>query len=134
MSWENSGVCRGNVLTEKEYLKLSENDKKKTYPFEYNGETRYCLPKETARGIVVKHLGEAVPIVDFFSDKVFTPEFLVYLNENVIKPMFALPDQSAFDDIKDIEESLEIGESSNDVIIGDVSTVAPASKNPVTEM
>jgi RecA/RadA recombinase len=135
MSWENSGVCRGNVLSEKEYLKLSESDKKKVYPFEFNGETRYCLPKDTARGIVVKHLGEAVPIIDFFTDRVFTPEFLQYLNENVIKPMFSLPDQSAFDDIKDIEESLELGDDiGSEAIIQSTNTASPAVDNPTTEV
>lgn len=110
MTWENSGVCRGNVLSEKEYNKLSDGDKKKCYPFEFNGETRYCLPKDTARGIVVKHLGRQVPFTEFWSSTVFTQEYLEYLNENVIKPMFSLPDQSSFEDIQDIEETLEMGD------------------------
>lgn len=126
MTWDNSGVCRGNVLSEKEFQKLSDGDKKKCYPFDYQGETRYCLPKDTARGIVVKHLGEAVPLIDFFSDRVFTQEFLEYLNENVIKPMFSLPDQSSFEDIKDIEETLEMGEDSISVPTPDSPDMPPA--------
>ena len=116
MNWENAGVCRGNLLTEKEYEKLSDAEKKKIYVFDFNGETKYCQPKDTARGIVVKHLGEQVSFVDFYTDKVFTKEYLDYINENVIHPMFQLPDQSAFDDIKDIEESLEIQNDDNDPI------------------
>lgn len=110
MTWENSGVCRGNLLTQKEYDKLSDSEKQKIYTFEHNGETMYCQPKETARGLVIKHLGKQVSFIDFFTDKVFTQEYLEYLNENVIHPMFQLPDQSAFDDIKEIEESLDINE------------------------
>lgn len=132
MNWENSGVVRGNVLSEKDYMKLSDADKKKCYTFEYNGETRYAQPKDTARGIVVKHLGEAVPLLDFYTDKVFTQEFLEYINTNVIHPMFELPDQSAFDDIKDIEETLGLSEenSSNEPV--GIFDAAPAVKNPVT--
>lgn len=133
MCWENCGVARGNVLSEKEYQKLSDGDKKKVYPFEFNGETRYCMPKDTARGIVVRHLGEAVPILDFFTERVFTPEFLEYLNENVIKPMFALPDQSSFDDIKEIEDSIEMG-SESELIQPVEDSAAPAADNPTTEV
>lgn len=131
LCWENSGICKGNVLSEKEYQKLSEGDKKKVYPFEFEGETRYCLPKDTARGIVVKHLGAAVPVLEFFTDKVFTREFLEYLNDNVIKPMFALPDQSSFEDIKDIEDSLEMAENT---MVQQTDTASPAVDNPVTEI
>lgn len=109
MNWENSGIVRGTVLTEKEFNKLSLADQAKVYPFEFNGEKLWALPKDTARGIVVKHLGCAVPIAEFFTEKVFTQEFLEYLNTNVIHPMFDLPDQSSFDDIKDIEDLIETG-------------------------
>lgn len=111
MNWENAGIVRGNLLTEKEFNKLSlaEQEKLANYSFEYNGEKLWASPKETARNIIVKHIGTAVPIAEFFTEKVFTPEFLEYLNENVIKPAFALPDQSSFDDIKEIEDLIETG-------------------------
>lgn len=115
MTWENSGVCRGNLLTQKEYDKLSDGDKKKVYTWTTDaGETFYCLPKDTARYIVVKHLNAQVPFTDFWSDKVFTPEYLDYINENVIHPMFQLPDQSAFDDVKDLEETMGISDESKE--------------------
>lgn len=115
MTWENSGVCRGNLLTQKEYDKLSDSDKKKVYTWTTDeGETSYCLPKDTARYIVVKHLNAQVPFTDFWSDKVFTPEYLDYINENVIHPMFQLPDQSAFDDVKDLEETMGISDESKE--------------------
>lgn len=106
MTWENSGVIRGNLIDQKAYDKLTDVQKSKILVFEYNGETMYCEPKETARGIVVKHLGRQVPLNEFFTSTVFTDEYLHYLNDNVIKPMFALPDQSAFEDIEDIEEAI----------------------------
>ena len=111
MNWENSGIVRGNIIGEKEFNKLSASDQEKLapYAFEYNGEKMWAVAKDTARGIVVKHLGCAVPIAEFFTDKVFTPEFLEYLNTNVIHPMFDLPDQSSFDDIKEIEDLIETG-------------------------
>lgn len=106
MTWENSGVMRGNMLTEKEYDKLSDADKKKVAVFEFNGETKYAMQKDTARGIVVKHLGEAVPLTEFYTSRVFTQEYLEYINEHVIHPMFELPDQSSMEDIKELEEML----------------------------
>ena len=113
MTWDNSGVCRGNLITQKDYDKLSEADKKKIYVFEFNGETKYCQPKDTARGIVVKHLGKQVSFIDFYTNEVFTDEFLKSLNENVIKPLFQLPDRNSFEDIKELEESLNISNEHN---------------------
>ena len=109
MTWENSGVVRGNIISEKDYNKLTDAAKEKIYPFEYNGETMYCEPKDTARGWVVKHLGCQVPLAELWTDKVFTKEYLEFLNENVFHPMFDLPDQSSFDDIKEIEDIVEAG-------------------------
>ncbi len=115
MTWENSGVCRGNILVQKEYDKLSDAEKKKVYEFTTpSGDTVWCQPKDTARGIVVKHLGRQVSFTEFWSDTVFTPEYLDYINENVIHPIFELPDQSAFDDVKDIEETLGIDGNTDD--------------------
>lgn len=115
MTWENSGVCRGNILVQKEYDKLSDAEKKKVYEFTTPaGDTVWCQPKDTARGIVVKHLGRQVSFTEFWSDTVFTPEYLDYINENVIHPIFELPDQSAFDDVKDIEETLGIDGNTDD--------------------
>lgn len=108
LTWENAGVCRGNVLEEKAFMKLTPSEQTKCHPFEFDGKQMWAQEKDTARGIVVKHLGRQVSFLEFFSDTVFTDEYLKYLDENVIKPLFELPDQSSFDDIKDIEESLGI--------------------------
>ena len=116
MTWENSGVVRGNLIDQKAYDKLSDAEKKKIYTFEFNGETKYVEPKDSARGIVVKHLGMQVPVTEFFTETVFTPEFLDYINTNVIHPMFDLPDQSAFDDVAEIENMIEVGEQADEAI------------------
>ena len=71
MNWENAGVCRGNLLTEKEYNKLSDSEKAKIHVFDFNGETMYAEERSTARGIIVKRLGKQVSFIDFLSDKVF---------------------------------------------------------------
>lgn len=108
LNWENAGICRGNVLDEKAFAKLSPGDQAKCHEFENEEQKLYCQPKDTARGMAVKHLGRQVSFVEFFSDIVFTDEFLHEINENVIHPIFQLPSRDAFDDIKDVEESLGI--------------------------
>ena len=110
MTWENSGVIRGSIVSDKDYQKMSDAERNKLLPFEYKGTTMYALPKDTARTIVVSHLGEAVPLLDFYSPRVFTQEFLEYLNENVIHPLFDLPDRESGEDIKEIEEVLGMSE------------------------
>lgn len=110
MNWDNSGVCRGSFLTEKEYNKLSDKEKEAIHVFDFNGETKYVQEKDTARGIIVKHLGIAVPLTEFFTEKVFTDTFLHEFDEHVIKPAFELPSADAFDDIKEIEDMIEVGE------------------------
>lgn len=122
LTWDNAGVCRGNVLTEKEYLKLSAADQNKCHEFEFEGNKLYALEKDTARGIAVKHLGRQVSFVDFWSDTVFTDEYLHYIDDHVFKPLFELPDQSSFDDIKDIEDSLNV--EGSDEVADDVDPIA----------
>lgn len=114
MTWDNSGVCRGSLISERDYNKLSDSEKEKIHVFSYDGQTLYCQEKDTARGIVCRHLGRQVNFIEFFSDTVFTLEFLKELDENVIKPAFQLPDQNSFDDIKDIENSLGTTNDEND--------------------
>ncbi|WQJ54370.1 MAG: UvsX-like recombinase [Vetruanivirus porcinprimi] len=114
MNWENAGVCRGNLLTEKEYNKLSDSEKAKIHVFDFNGETMYAEERSTARGIIVKRLGKQVSFIDFWSDKVFTQEYLEELNEKVIHPLFQLPDQNSFADIKEIEQTMGVDDTDED--------------------
>lgn len=110
MNWENAGVGRGTLITEKDYNKLTDAAKEKIKVFDFNGTTMYAELKDSCRNIICKHLGRAVSVTEFFSPTVFTPEFLEYLNTNVIHPMFDLPDQSSFEDIKEIEDMITTGE------------------------
>ena len=109
ITWENSGILEGILLTQKEYDKLSDKEKETVKTFEFNGETKYAFPKvagiQKKRKIVVKHLGEEVPITELFTSKVFTDEILHNLDDKIIRPSFELPSQEAFNDIDEFLEN-----------------------------
>lgn len=106
LTWENSGILRGKLLTQKEYDKASDADKQLCKePFELdNGSLVYPYPKDNSKNIVVKHLKAEVPLQELFTDKVFTQELLEHLDETVIKPNFELPSQY---DNTDLDELIE---------------------------
>jgi RecA/RadA recombinase len=106
VSWENCGVGRGNILTEKEFLKLKGDDSDSCSKFEVNGETLYFQPKKLGRSYVIRHNGDSVPVKDFFTSRLFTQEVLKELDEKVIKPTFKFPETQ--DEI-DLLESDELG-------------------------
>ena len=89
MNWETCGIQKGNIISSKEYEKMSESDKSKTKEFLFNGETMYFAPKDTARNYIVKHLGCGVPAAELFTDRVWTREVLDLINEKCIKPKFS---------------------------------------------
>ena len=89
MSWENCGIQKGNIITPKDYEKLSEADKAKTSEFSFKGETMYFSPRDTARNYIVKHLGCGIPASELFTEKVWTKEVLDIINEKCIKPKFS---------------------------------------------
>ena len=109
ITWENSGILEGILLTQKEYDKLSDKEKETVKTFEFNGETKYAFPKiagiQKNRKIVVKHLGEEVPITELFTSKVFTDEILHNLDDKIIRPSFELPSQESFNDIDEFLEN-----------------------------
>lgn len=106
ITWENSGILRGELLTEKEYNKLSENDKNSCYEMtDTEGKTCYARQKDTSKKIVVKHLGCEVPVAELFTSKVITDDILRNLDETVIRPLFELP---SFDSNADIDELVDI--------------------------
>lgn len=112
LNWDNAGIMQGKCYTEAEFMKLSPADQQEAskYEFEYQGEKRYALPKKTMTkgvGIVCKHLGRAVEFPkEFYSSTTFTPEFLKYINENIIHPLFQLPSRDSFADLEDIKEDV----------------------------
>jgi hypothetical protein len=103
ITWENSGIMRGKLITEKEYNKLSELEKKVCEEMtDDKGNKYYAKPKETAKNIVVKHLGCEVPVAELFTSKVLTDEVLHNLDETIIKPSFELPSNDGNDDIEEL--------------------------------
>ena len=109
LTWENSGILRGKMLTVKEYEKLSDGDKAKCYEMvDENGEVAYAYPKDTSRNIVVKHLHGEVPITDLFTPKVLTEELLRKLDDEVIRPNFELPSHEASTDIDELSEVIDM--------------------------
>lgn len=89
ISWETCGIQKGNLLTEKEYEKLSQSDKDKCSKFEHGGKIMVFSPRETATKFVIKHLGDTVKPNQLFTSTVFTQEILETINEKCIKPRFS---------------------------------------------
>ena len=103
ITWDNSGIMRGKLITEKEYNKLSDLEKNLCCEMkDSEGNLCYAYPKETSKNIVVKHLGCELPAVELFSSKVLTEEVLRNLDETIIKPSFELPSNSGNDDIEEL--------------------------------
>lgn len=115
LTWENSGIIRGKMLTQKEYLKLSSSEQEKCFEMtDVNGEIAYAYPKDTSKNIVVKHLHEEVPLPELFSSKVLTEELLHKLDDEVIRPNFELPSQSTSNDIDEFIEN-EMTQTNTDI-------------------
>lgn len=111
VSWENCGVGRGNILTEKEFSKLKGDESESCSKFEVAGETVYFQPKKLGRNYVIRHNGDLVPIKDFFTSRLFTQDVLKELDEKIIKPTFKFPETQ--DEI-DLLESDELGNLNDD--------------------
>lgn len=86
MSWDACGVERGKFITDKEYAKLSEADKKnaRQHPMD---EKVYMLPSPTGRNICTKHSTTAFPLKEIFTKNVWTAERLAEM-QAYLKPIF----------------------------------------------
>jgi RecA/RadA recombinase len=103
ITWENSGILRGKLLTVKEYSKLSESDKACCYKMtDETGNEAYAFEKDTAKTIVVEHLHKELPLNQLFTKEVFSDEVLKRLDDNVIRPLFELPKQDSDADINEL--------------------------------
>lgn len=82
IDWDNIGITRGSI------------------------EKGVKVPKSTARSWICKHLDEAVPNSEFFTDKVFTKEILEKI-ETKISPLFNYGTNVGvdFDSIIDLEDT-----------------------------
>ncbi len=116
VSWEACGIQRGKIETKKEFDKL-KTQPSNFYEFDFNiddvdkstGEVKtkieklVFMPSESGRWCI-KHLGKSIVAAEFFTERVFTQEVLLELDENVIKSTFKLPD--LMDVNKEISEQL----------------------------
>lgn len=108
ITWENSGIMRGKLLTEKEYQKLSDLEKNVCEEFvDKDGTKFYALPNDKSKNIIVKHLAQELPAVEMFTPKVLTEDVLRNLDEKIIRPNFELPSSDRNDDIEELLEDIE---------------------------
>lgn len=116
LTWENSGILEGILLTEKEYNKLSEDEKMTVKTFEKDGITYYAFPKVAGitknRTIVVSHLGKQLPLTELYTPYVLTEEVLHKIDETSIRPNFELPSQETEDTLSELVD-IETGEILN---------------------
>ena len=127
VNWNTCGIIRGNMISEKDYGKLSTTEQNKCYKFESaDGKTVYAQPKDTARKLVCKHLKGEIPISELYTDKVFTLEVLHQLDDNIIKKTFMLPSIESLEDLAEISgdllDDVEMGDSNaeNEVDISEL--------------
>lgn len=109
ISWDACGVGRGSVISEKEWTKLSDSEKKDCRLFDKDGKKVYFQPKKAARNYINKWNGDAIPWREIFTDKVFTDKVLDELDENVIKPKFKYSSLSEVlkDEFEELNASIE---------------------------
>ena len=86
------------------------------YIWDYNGETKYAIEKDTARSLVVRHLGGTVPVTDIYKPEVLTEEVMKELDENVMRPAFELTDANSnpVEEIEELVEASEIGSATSE--------------------
>lgn len=116
MNWETCGIQRGKLINESTFNKQYRNTDKEeeigktmfTILKDGKMETLFFEKKDTARTIVVKHLGEEIKNdpKELFTSRVITENVLRELDENIIKKTFELPNISDINesDLIDVEE------------------------------
>lgn len=114
VSWENCGIGRGKLLTAKEFSKLKEPDQNKCSEFKVNDEIKYFMSGPLAKNYVNKFTGELIPVKHFFSDRVFTKDVLLELDEKIIKPTFKYPDTLAGLEELESEDFEAVGDLEDD--------------------
>jgi RecA/RadA recombinase len=113
LSWENCGVQRGKILSEKEFQKWYPETSPKHAEIKSTefvrtnqageAEKFYFEGKETARTIAVRHLGDVIKPQELFTAKVFTQELLKEIDEKIIQPKFKLPNVATIGEAEDEE-------------------------------
>jgi RecA/RadA recombinase len=112
INWENCGIQRGKILDQKVFDKYVVGKPAEAIiaPTRWehimeDGTVKvfYLEPKETARTIVVRHLGCEVKPNELFTSKVITEDVLRELDEKIIKKMFMLPNIADLSELEDME-------------------------------
>lgn len=135
INWEVGGIIRGKMHTEKTYAKLTDEEKKTCFKWDGfditldekgkeihtpNGKV-WVEVRPTATTLVVKHAGGEIPLIQLFTDKVFTQAVLNELDEKIIKPTFMLPDIESLEDLAEITR--ELGTEEDDELDAIVAAV-----------
>lgn len=109
ITWENCGIGKGKILTQKQYDKLTPANAAKCKPFNKvggeEGELIYFDPKETALKYVVEHLGETVSKSELFTARVMEP--LIDRLDDVISKAFSFGSDETEDDIDTLLDDIE---------------------------
>jgi len=110
-NFSNCGVDRGSKLTENQWSKLKQHEQEACTKFDVTEKdkddkdvivTYYFQPKSKAHNYILRETGEAIPLRQLFTAKVWTEPVLRKLDESVVQPMFKY---STMKDILDDEES-----------------------------
>jgi RecA/RadA recombinase len=113
--WDNVGIEKGNIITEKEYNKLKGAAKEAVRPFSPAGseEVMYFSPKSTAQKYIIEHLGEAIPTRELWTERVMQP--LEDRFDELIRKDFEFGSQEVEDEINDLldEEEAEYFEEND---------------------
>lgn len=100
IDWDTCGIQKGNIITQKEYDKMSEKDQNATKPFDIEGVTHYFVAKETARNFIVKHLGRGVSPYELFTETVFTRDVLSQINDKKVRSRFSYGTDEGSDEVE----------------------------------
>lgn len=112
LTWENCGIQKGKLHNQKVFDKFfkgkpneAEIAKTRFVIVNENGveENYYLEPKETARTIVVRHLGAEIKPSELFTPRVINESVLRELDEKIIKKMFMLPNIADLSELEDTE-------------------------------
>jgi RecA/RadA recombinase len=114
-TWENCRVGRGNLITQKEFDKMKPAEQEECHAFDLKGERHYFQPKKLGKNYLNGFTGEAIPVREFFSDKLFSEEVLRALDESVIKPTFKYPETQSGIDSLETDELEDLTEFDSDV-------------------
>lgn len=115
LGWETSGIAKGNIVSQKDYEKMTEKEQSKCHPFKgKDGEDLWFLPKETARNFVVRHLADTVSPKEIFTAKIWTPELIKELDDEFITPEFSFSGEDEIEEFlishNDLDEEAESDE------------------------